>query len=171
VPPWLWWFVASHGKHTRAALLHDHLIDLPDVPDERADRLFRVALEESDVHFVRRWLMWTAVSLATVKRRHGRLVIGLFALNLLGFLGAATWSVVGPEWLWVVAAGLGLVGFAWGPRRWPLSVLGACIVAVPTLVIGIVYVVNYVVDELVHAVTGGRPPEFGQPYREESGPF
>src|SRR5215210_3317154 len=27
VPSWLWWFVASYGRHSRAALLHDHLID------------------------------------------------------------------------------------------------------------------------------------------------
>ena len=30
VPFWLWWFVASHGRHTPAALLHDHLVDATD---------------------------------------------------------------------------------------------------------------------------------------------
>jgi uncharacterized protein DUF1353 len=174
VPPWLWWFVASHGKHTRAALLHDHLIDLEEVPDERADRLFRGALEESDVHFFRRWLMWTAVSLASIKRGpRGWPLIVLFALNLLGFFTATIWSALwGPDWLRGAAVGLALAGFFWGLRRWPLSVLGFCIVAIPTVVIGIIYIVNYLVDKLYFDFFGEGPsPEFGQPYREKSGPF
>jgi Protein of unknown function (DUF1353) len=175
VPPWLWWFIASHGKHTRAALLHDHLIDVPEVPDDRADRLFRVALEEADVHFVRRWLMWTAVSLASVARRQGGWsLIGAFALNLLGLFGAAIWWLAGgPVWTGIAAAVLGLAGFIWGFRRWPLSVFGLALIALPTVLIGVAYVVNYVVDKLYYWLSGGKiePPEFGQPYRQESGPF
>ena len=66
VPFWLWWFVASYGLHTRAALLHDQLVDVKQIDRVEADRVFRLALEESKVRWMRRWLMWTAVSMATL---------------------------------------------------------------------------------------------------------
>lgn len=38
--PWiLWWFVASYGRHTRAALVHDQLVD--GINRHEADRVFR----------------------------------------------------------------------------------------------------------------------------------
>lgn len=175
VPAWLWWFIASHGSHTRPALLHDHLIDLDDVPDKRADYLFRVALMESDVHFVRRWLMWTAVSLASIARKRGGwAVISLFALHLLAFFASAIWWLVaGPAWSWIAPLTLGGAGFGWGLRRWPFSVLGLALIALPSLLIFVAYFVNYVVDKVYFWLSGGKikPPELGQPYRQESGPF
>jgi hypothetical protein len=66
VPWFLWWFIASYGRHTAAALLHDQLIDAID--RRYADWVFRSALKESGTPFFRRWLMWTAVSLETTFR-------------------------------------------------------------------------------------------------------
>lgn len=169
VPPWLWWFIASHGKHTRPALLHDHLIDLPDVPDKRADFLFRVALEESDVHFLRRWLMWTAVSLASLARRPGGwALVTVFGLHLLTLFVSAifVWLAGEAAW-WTLPPALAAAGFAWGLRRWPLSVLGLSLIALPSALIVVAYVINYAVDLVFH----GERSEFGQPYRHESGPF
>lgn len=68
VPSLLWWYVGSYGRHTRAALVHDVLVRSPSYRDKhrrRADQIFLRALAESDVPVVRRWLMWTAVSLET----------------------------------------------------------------------------------------------------------
>jgi hypothetical protein len=63
VPWFLWWFVASYGRHTAAALVHDQLIETID--RRQADWVFRRALKESGTSLVRRWLMWAAVSLET----------------------------------------------------------------------------------------------------------
>src|SRR5881396_2413990 len=67
VPFFLAWFVRSYGRHTLAAVLHDYLWRKRrhDVPLERANHIFRIAMYELKVPLVRRWIMWTAVSLAT----------------------------------------------------------------------------------------------------------
>ena len=66
VPSILWWFVASYGRHTRAALVHDQLIDQTERHD--ADWVFRRALGDSGIGWARRWLAWTAVSFETTFR-------------------------------------------------------------------------------------------------------
>jgi Protein of unknown function (DUF1353) len=63
VPWFLWWFVASYGRHTAAALVHDQLIETID--RRQADWVFRSALKESGTGLFRRWLMWAAVSFET----------------------------------------------------------------------------------------------------------
>src|SRR5918999_2146745 len=69
--PWiLWWLVASYGRHTRAALVHDQLVD--EIERHKADRIFRGALEELGIHWVRRWFVWAAVSFETTFRTFGR---------------------------------------------------------------------------------------------------
>jgi Protein of unknown function (DUF1353) len=55
VPWFLWWFVASYGRHTAAALAHDQLVDKID--RRYADWVFRCALKESGTSWIRRWLM------------------------------------------------------------------------------------------------------------------
>lgn len=88
VPSFLWWFIASYGRHTRAALLHDHLVDREEYKGQ-ADAVFRSALAESRVRFFRRWLMWTAVSLNTMRRsRAGTVVVLGFAAHLAAFATA-----------------------------------------------------------------------------------
>jgi hypothetical protein len=101
VPYILWWFIASHGRQTRAALLHDYLVHAPKVISRRdADTVFRLALEESDVPWLRRWLMWTAVSLATnAKSVWGRLYVGAFSLFLAAFaLSLLYWAFGERSW-------------------------------------------------------------------------
>ena len=66
VPRIMWWFVASYGRHTRAALVHDQLVDQIERHD--ADWVFRRALIDSNVGFVRRWLVFAAVSFETTFR-------------------------------------------------------------------------------------------------------
>ena len=63
VPSILWWFVASYGRQTRAALVHDQLIDQIERHD--ADWVFRRALGDSGIGWARRWLAWSAVSFET----------------------------------------------------------------------------------------------------------
>ena len=71
VPTFLWSLIASYGRQTSAALLHDRLSDLARNGDphtgidrrRNADRLFRVALIESSISATRAWIMWAAVAI------------------------------------------------------------------------------------------------------------
>lgn len=84
VPPFLWGFIASYGKHTMAAIVHDVLCDRAkergDATLRRdADRLFRDAMDEAGVPWAKRWVMWAAVRIA----------------GELGFLGRSVAAAVG----------------------------------------------------------------------------
>jgi hypothetical protein len=77
VPALFTWLVPRTGVHLPAALLHDALVaDAgepisylgPAVDREEADRIFRDALGELGTSLLRRWLMWTAVTLASIQR-------------------------------------------------------------------------------------------------------
>src|SRR6185312_2248520 len=65
VPPFLWGLVASYGRQTAAALLHDHLSDVARHGDptmrirrrREADRLFGVALLDSGISILRTLIM------------------------------------------------------------------------------------------------------------------
>jgi hypothetical protein len=99
VPRFLGWFASRYGRHTLAALLHDYLVRNgqrldPKVTRAEADDVFRVALDELDVAFVRARIMWSAVTLATRWQESwaARLGIGL----------------------WMVAAVAGIVGLVMG---------------------------------------------------------
>ena len=71
VPMFLWGLIPSYGLQTRAALLHDVLAGRADDFQgeegwrlrREADRVFRVALIESQVPILRALLMWCAVSM------------------------------------------------------------------------------------------------------------
>lgn len=117
VPWFLWWFVASYGRHTAAALVHDQLVETIDRRD--ADWIFRSALEESDTSWIRRWLMWAAVSFETRFRtafkgkaptnqypnrreqRKGRWVTPVGFSFVFGHL-AVGFALVGGWWKWEI---------------------------------------------------------------------
>jgi Protein of unknown function (DUF1353) len=75
VPRVFVWFLPQYGRYTKAAILHDYLWR------ERAakgtlrwldaDAMFRRAMRELDVAFLRRWIMWAAVRWAALTRRGG----------------------------------------------------------------------------------------------------
>jgi hypothetical protein len=102
VPRAFVWFLPRYGRYTKAAILHDHLwraavpageLTLPD-----ADGIFRRAMRELEVPFLRRWLMWAAVRLGALTKPGGRrawlreswqvLPLMLFALPLVVLPGA-----------------------------------------------------------------------------------
>ena len=158
VPYIFWWFVASHGKQTRAALLHDHLVDLPphQVKRRDADTAFRLALEESKVPWLRRWFMWTAVSLATNwKSGWGKIYVALFVAFTLAFAFGLLWWLSGGRWGndvldwwpfvahdrlylgghgWSPALVVALAGL-WGLRRWLLAMLAVAVLGPPTVLV------------------------------------
>lgn len=173
VPWFLWWFISSHGRHTRAALVHDHLLTEPEVDRTEADLIFREALEESGVSWVRRWFMWAGVTLAT-RWDHGR-------LRLLLLVGQAVVSLaVTGSWLfghhvsgwWALS--LLAAGFGWGVL-WPLVVGGLVLLGPPTLIVGVAAAAVYVVELVGNAVGSIRSREFELPrpvpYRNHRGQF
>jgi Protein of unknown function (DUF1353) len=162
VPFWLWWFVASYGLHTRAALLHDQLVDVKQIDRVEADHVFRLALEESAVRWMRRWLMWAAVSVATMflKRRQRFLA---FVGGLVLFLGLLiAWpfgwlsGLPGPAWL--PALVVFVAGFAFG-WIWPLAVLGLLLITAPTILVWVVLGIVWIFDfaKAVWNKVRGRP--------------
>jgi hypothetical protein len=116
VPQFLTWLVPRYGRHTLAALLHDHLQDstIPNpVTSREADDVFRNAMADTAVPLLLRWLMWSAVSARTRVKSGG---IGMVAtlgwLGLYGLVGCfglpATVLAVCAGW-WPLGTGL-LVG-------------------------------------------------------------
>jgi hypothetical protein len=77
VPRAFVWFLPRYGRYTKAAIIHDHLWR-EQVPHTitriEADGIFRQAMRQLEVPFLRRWIMWAAVrwgALATEDGRHG----------------------------------------------------------------------------------------------------
>lgn len=75
VPRVVSWVVPAVGSHLGPSLLHDALIvddgddpthDGPPVSREEADRMFRDAMAHVGTSGARRWMVWSAVSLATM---------------------------------------------------------------------------------------------------------
>lgn len=151
VPFWLWWFVASYGLHTRAALLHDQLVDVQKMDRVESDRVFRLALEESKVRWMRRWLMWAAVSLATMALKR-RARFAAFVLALIVFVGfLVAWplgwfsDLPGDLPVWLPALAVLVVGFGFG-LLWPLAVVGLLLIAAPTILVWVVLVLVWLLD-------------------------
>ncbi|MGH9209531.1 MAG: DUF1353 domain-containing protein [Acidimicrobiales bacterium] len=112
IPPFLGWFASRYGNHTLAALLHDHLVRNgarlePVVPRSDADDVFRTALDELEVPYLRARIMWAAVTLATRWRNSGaaRVAVGL----------------------WMAAAASGIVALVWGLTTMNPGVVAAAV--------------------------------------------
>jgi hypothetical protein len=112
VPRFLWGLIPSYGLQTRAAVLHDHLVDLARRTGgadgarshRRADLVFRTALVESGVPLFRAVVMWCGVCLYRyVVIRYGVLRAiagtGLLALGVGAIAAALVLGLtVSPVW-------------------------------------------------------------------------
>ena len=112
VPSFLWGVVASYGRQTLPAVLHDMLCYASALPGQPppyrrnsrrlADALFRTTLADSGSGVVRRWIMWTGVRLG------GR---GSVSIALAGTLVFAVLALVLPWQLpLALAAAVALLG-------------------------------------------------------------
>lgn len=139
VPWFLWWLIASYGRHTAAAVVHDKLVVPTMQPAERAhaDATFFHALEESGNNWYRHRVMWAAVYAGLTMWKVAPVRFVAFWLHLLGLWIAIGWSIGLLGWLerqpwlrWipyeghlplthhfaaaaVFAAVLFVIGFAW----------------------------------------------------------
>lgn len=189
--PWFFaWLVPGLGTHLPAVLLHDGLVVKsgeakthigPDVDREEADRILRDAMASLGTPVVRRWLMWTAVILATAlstlrpRWRWVPLVVG--TLGVVALLGAvATLDVLDVAdvlpWMgdrpWAVELAGGSV-FAlvvplaisalWG-RLWRAGAIAGLAVALllhVTVVVAAVYGIYWVIELLASRPEGASP--------------
>jgi len=117
VPKIVSWLVPRYGRYTKAAVLHDYLLEDPDglgISRCDADGLFRKTLKELDVGYVRRRLMWAGVRWAGGVSSCGGgelfvvLLITLLALPLIVPLAVVAVSLLA---FWAVQA-----GFHWSRR-------------------------------------------------------
>jgi hypothetical protein len=172
--PWaLWWLIASYGRHTGAAIVHDTLVvDRMTRADRvRADTIFFHALEESGNNWLRHRLMWAAVSWGSTMRRSAPVLFVLFILQLAGFWGALLWSAFEDRnrgAVLLAAAVLFVLGLAW--RRvptaapelawwlWYVAALGVGLLVLPLILIYVSVLAVYAIDwvsALLQACTGG----------------
>jgi hypothetical protein len=70
------WFIPRYGRYTKAAILHDYLcskaVPAHTISRIEADGIFRQAMRELGVPFLRRWIMWAAVRLGALTNQAGR---------------------------------------------------------------------------------------------------
>jgi hypothetical protein len=76
VPRMFVWFLPRYGRYTKAAILHDYLwrevVPAGRLTLVQADHIFRQAMAEMGVPFLRRWIMWAAVRWGALVKRGGR---------------------------------------------------------------------------------------------------
>lgn len=72
VPRVFVWLLPRYGRYTKAAIIHDHLwrevVRKQEISLREADALFRNAMAELGVAFLRRWVMWAAVRWGALKK-------------------------------------------------------------------------------------------------------
>ena len=125
------WFVNAYGRHTLPALLHDCLIrgkcaktaSPRATPPTRAeaDDIFLEALTDEEVPFIRRHLMWAAVTFNT-RIRYERTSVKVAMWLWVAFALTGTTLVFAPWWCsW----------FDWFPHLGPIPLLSVAAILAP----------------------------------------
>ena len=164
--PWVFWsFIASYGRQSAPAILHDHQSDLARaMPAAEAlssrrddDRLFRVGLRQQKVPLLRAWLMWAVVSywryLAHAPLRFAVMMIQT-ALGAAAVYLAVIFGIGHPLWLLLLLSPA-VVSLAWHSEArllvwgsYGLAVL-LPLMALQTLALISYWVLEVVVRELI----------------------
>lgn len=167
VPWFLRWFIPAYGRHSLAALLHDHLVEngarlTPPVSRVRADEIFLAALEDLGVPMLRRYLMWAAVNLKTRMNRGGmdraRMQIWIGA----SLLGTATLlvGVIAREPILGLGALIAPIAgaFLWWPqfRIGLIAGYGAALLGAPAIAIAVAYTAYAATEKILTRLTGSR---------------
>ncbi|WP_022893765.1 DUF1353 domain-containing protein [Agromyces subbeticus] len=170
VPSWLWGLIASYGRQSAPALLHDsRSVIAAGLGDRRAalaqrrfdDRVFRTALREQGVPLVRAWLMWAWISADREREFGGAAGLVFVAQAVLGglvVLGASVAAFWNPLWL-VLLVVVVLAALVWGRLGGAMLVLSFSIAWLgPFVAVQLLAIVPFrLVEALVELVTGGDP--------------
>lgn len=181
VPGPFQWLVPVVGAHLPAAIIHDGLIgegekqhEGPNVNREQADDLFRDAMRLSGTRRLRRWLVWTGVSLGTMwdygrHRFFWRTMIVIYFVVLAGIGLIASLDVIDAPWAWAQLPWMGdrpwyvevatgavaaviipsVLSLTWGSRRTVGRVAGIALALLlhPTLLVGAVTVIYLIAEK------------------------
>lgn len=176
VPWFLWALIASHGRQTLPALLHDHLCEealrIAKTQGRRAarekrreaDRLFRVTLGEQGVAAIKQLLFWTAVSFnryLTFAKPLGAL-LGLQMVASGVFLLAATARYDRPG-LWLALAAPAVASVVWW-RDAKVALIGSYAAAL-VLPVAVVNLAAALVLYILAFPVGGLAWAAGTPWR------
>lgn len=160
IPRLLGWFANSYGTHTLAALLHDHLVRNgtrldPPVARHRADDVFRTALGELGVPYLRSLIMWSAVVLATRWKSSlaARLAMAAWMAAALAGIATLAWTLAARHPLLVVPL-LAPVPFAllWSRREFAAGVIGGYtlwFITLPTVINFVAYGAYWIIEVTV----------------------
>jgi hypothetical protein len=161
-------FVASYGRQSAPAIMHDYQRGLTSRPEssdqlsraEADDRLFRVGLRHQKVPLLRAWLMWTVVSVERYwlyARIRALLLVLQAGLGVAVIYSAVVLAFASPLWLLGVAPPA-LAALAWG-RHYVLMLwftYGSALV-LPFLLLQICALAPYRLVELLVRETIDRP--------------
>ncbi|MEL4320417.1 DUF1353 domain-containing protein [Leifsonia sp. YIM 134122] len=180
VPHFLWSFIASYGRQSAPAVVHDHRSEVAaligDGGDPHAaleqrredDRVFLVGLREQQVPLLRAWLMWGWVSAERYLRHALPLGLLLLVQVLLSLVAIATGIVLAittdPIWLLLLLVPLA-ASFLWG-RDWLMMVVlsyGSAIIA-PLLLVQLLALLPFrLLEFVVELISGGQPTQVFRP--------
>jgi len=132
VPPLLQAFIASYGRQSAPAILHDYRRQVSNQlraadalsAAEEDDRVFRVALRQQKVPLIRSWLMWAFVSVERYwlyARWRALLLIAHVVMAIVAVPAAIVLAFRSPLWLLLLAVPA-VLAVAWG-RRYALVLL------------------------------------------------
>jgi hypothetical protein len=186
VPSPLWGMIASYGRQSAPAILHDERSRVAEaLGDRRAalaqrredDRVFHTALREQGVPRLRARLMWAWVSADRERSYNGVLgwvLLGQVGVGVVLAVASVVLAVVAGAW-WLALAAVPLVAsLPWGRMAPLVLVLTYSLAAFgPLLVLQLAALVAFrVVEAVVELVTGGDPSSVVGPTiaREPSGP-
>lgn len=122
IPGFLTWLIPRYGRHTLAALIHDHLQDLlvddpaatpvrggqRTVTSTEADFIMRSAMRDLGVPFVMRWIMWAGISMRTLVLTPSTGPDAAPRRRVHPYYAAVV-----AVWLLLYGLGLGVVGLGW----------------------------------------------------------
>jgi hypothetical protein len=125
VPRLFRWLVPTSGEYTKAAVLHDWLLQTSAVSRRDADGIFRRVMRELDVQVLRRYVMWAAVRVAGRLRDSSPrevLLVLLLALVILPVAIPGTLIViVGLVALWAAEVVIWAIALLRGKHpAWPM---------------------------------------------------
>lgn len=106
VPRLFRWLVPTSGQYTKAAVLHDWLVQTAPVSIRDADGIFRRVLRELEVPVLRRYVMWGAVRIGSrLRGARPKEIVQIVLLTLLVLPVAIPATIIvllGLAALWVV---------------------------------------------------------------------
>lgn len=177
VPSPLWGFIASYGRQSAPAVLHDARSRAAEALGDRRlalaqrredDLVFRRSLIEQGVPRMRAWLMWAWVSADRERAFAGAagwLLLGQVGLGVLVIAASVVLGVVAEPWWLALAAVPAVAALPWRGLASLVVILTYPLAAfAPLLAVHFLALVPFrIVEAIVEVFTGGDPASVVRP--------